>query len=57
MGMDSLRDKVRNEYVRGSFRGAPISDKIAVARLRWYEHMLRRPNDHIIDRCLSMAYT
>ncbi|XP_073967457.1 uncharacterized protein [Choristoneura fumiferana] len=28
-------DKVRNEYVRGSFKVAPVAEKLKASRLRW----------------------
>lgn len=33
-------DKVRNEYIRGSFKVAPIHEKLKKTRLRWYGHIL-----------------
>ncbi|CAG4946044.1 unnamed protein product [Parnassius apollo] len=51
----TLKDKVRNEHVRGSFKVTPITDKITESRLRWYGHVMRRPDDHVMKKCLSMA--
>lgn len=41
-----LRDKVRNENVRGKLGIASIVEKIREKRLRWYGHIKRRDRDH-----------
>ncbi|XP_048006662.1 uncharacterized protein LOC125242006 [Leguminivora glycinivorella] len=51
----TLKDKVRNEYIRGSLKVAPITDKLAETRLRWYGHVMRRPEDFVVKKCLSIA--
>ncbi|XP_073964291.1 uncharacterized protein [Choristoneura fumiferana] len=53
----TLMDKVRNEYVRGSFRVAPIIEKVKEKRLRWYGHVQRRPEDHIVKLALNLPVT
>ncbi|VDO99512.1 unnamed protein product [Heligmosomoides polygyrus] len=40
------RDRVRNEDVRAVMKTAPIQLKMREQRLRWYGHVLRRPEDH-----------
>jgi hypothetical protein len=35
-------DKVRNEYIRGSLKVAPITEKLKRNRLSWYRHVTRR---------------
>ncbi|VDP34785.1 unnamed protein product [Heligmosomoides polygyrus] len=40
------RDRVRNEDVRAVMKTAPIQLKMREQRLRWYGHILRRPEDH-----------
>ncbi|XP_050673484.1 uncharacterized protein LOC126971305 [Leptidea sinapis] len=51
----TLKDKVESKYIRGSFKVAPITDKISETRLRWYGHVMRRPDDYVVKKCLSMA--
>ncbi|XP_060810060.1 uncharacterized protein LOC132904162 [Amyelois transitella] len=51
----TLKDKVRNEHIRGSFKVAPITEKLKESRLRWFGHVMRRPEDHAVKKCLSMA--
>ncbi|XP_052747170.1 uncharacterized protein LOC128199885 [Bicyclus anynana] len=50
----TLKDKVRNEHIRGSFKVAEIAEKAKESRLRWYGHVMRRPDDHVVKKCLSM---
>lgn len=51
----TLKDKVRNEHIRGSFQVAPITEKITETRLRWFEHVQRRHDGHIVKKCLFMT--
>lgn len=47
-------DRVRNEYIRGSFKVAPIADEITENRLRWYGHIKRRNEDHVVQIALNL---
>ncbi|VDO87408.1 unnamed protein product [Heligmosomoides polygyrus] len=47
------RDRVRNEDVRAVMKTAPIQLKMREQRLRWYGHILRRPEDHPIRLALN----
>jgi hypothetical protein len=38
----SRKDRIRNEYVRGSIGAASIMDKIRENIFRWFGHMMRR---------------
>ncbi|VDO61537.1 unnamed protein product [Heligmosomoides polygyrus] len=40
------RDRVRNEDVRAVMKTVPIQLKMREQLLRWYGHVLRRPEDH-----------
>jgi hypothetical protein len=51
----TLKDKMRNEHVRGSLRVAPIADKMREARLRWFGHVERRSEGHVIRRIQTMV--
>lgn len=51
----TLKDKVRNEYIRGTFKVAPVTEKLKESRLRWFGHVMRRPENHVVKKCLSMA--
>ncbi|XP_063547859.1 uncharacterized protein LOC134755320 [Cydia strobilella] len=50
-------DKVRNEYVRGSFKVAPIAEKVKEGRLRWYGHVMRRDDSHPVKTVLDINST
>ena len=39
------KDKMRNEYVRGTAKIANLGDKLRNARLRWYGHVKREKGD------------
>ena len=47
-------DKIRNEYVRGSVKVAPVTKKITEKRLKWFEHVKRRDQGHILRRMLDI---
>ncbi|CAK1595248.1 unnamed protein product [Parnassius mnemosyne] len=47
-------DKVRNEYIRGSFKVAPIVDKMVESRMRWYGHVMRREEEHPVRKALAI---
>ena len=44
------KDKIRNEYVRGTAKIAKLGDKLRNARLRWYGHVKRREEDYVEKR-------
>ena len=39
------KEKIRNEYVRGTAKIAKLGDKLRNARLRWYGHVKRREGE------------
>ena len=43
-------DKVRNEDIRSLVVVAPIEDKMRENRLRWFDHIGRRPMDALVRR-------
>lgn len=50
----TMEDKVRNEFIRGTFKVRPINEKIKENRLRWYGHVMRREEDHIVKTALRL---
>ena len=48
------KDKVRNEYVRGTAKIAKLGDKLRNARLRWHRHVKKR-EDFVGKRMMEMA--
>ena len=51
------KDKIRNEYVRGTAKIAKLGDKLRNARQRWYEHVKRREEDYVGKRMMEMTVT
>ncbi|XP_045764478.1 uncharacterized protein LOC123866821, partial [Maniola jurtina] len=47
-------DMIRNEYIRGSLKVAPVVEKMRSNRLAWYGHVMRREESHITRRMLNM---
>ena len=47
------KDKIRNEYVKGTAKIAKLGDKLRNARLRWYGHVKRK--DYVGKRMMEMA--
>ncbi len=50
----TLLDHVRNEHIRGSMGIEPIKDVMDTAQLRWYGHIERRDEHHLVHRTLSV---
>ena len=49
------KDKIRNTYIRGSSKVIEASRKVQEARLRWFGHLLRRPEEeHVASRTMEM---
>ncbi|XP_063625257.1 uncharacterized protein LOC134796993 [Cydia splendana] len=53
----TMMDKIRNVYIRGSFKVAPITEKLTEKRLRWYGHVQRRPVDYMVKVALDIPTT
>ena len=51
----TIKDKIRNEYVRGTAKIAKLGDKLRNARLRWYGDVKRREKDYMRKRMMEMA--
>ena len=48
-------DKIRNEYIRGTFKVAPITEKVQENRLRWYGHIMRRNDSYSVKTVLNIT--
>ena len=44
------RDTIRNEHIRGTTRVVQASKKITEKRLKWYGHVRRMKEEHIVRR-------
>ena len=47
------RDKIRNEHIRGTTRVVQASKKSTEKRLKWYGHVRRMKEEHIVRRMLD----
>ena len=49
------KDKIRNEHIRGTTKVAQASRKITERRLKWYGHVMRMEEDHVVKRVMTKA--
>ncbi|XP_064087499.1 uncharacterized protein LOC135202174 [Macrobrachium nipponense] len=49
------KDKVRNKHVKGTLKIAKASNKVRESRLRWYGHIKRQEEDHLIRKTMEMG--
>ena len=48
------RDRIPNTRIRGTAKMAKLSKKVQEARLRWYDHILRRDEEVVERRMMDM---
>ncbi len=48
-------DKIRSEHARRSVKVAPVTKKITEKRLKWYRHVRRRDEGHVLRRMLDAS--
>ena len=48
------KDKIRNEYIRGTVKVEWLGMKIREGSLRWYKHVMRRDQEHVRRRVIEM---
>ena len=51
---ENMRDKVRHEDIHTKIGVTPIEEKMRENRLRWFDHVQRRPTDAPIRRVESI---
>ena len=49
------KNKIRNEYVRGTAKIAKLGDKLRNARLSWYGHVKRKEEGYVRKRIMEMV--
>ena len=49
------KDKIRNEHIRGTTKVVQASRKITERRLKWYGHVMRMEEDHVVRRVMTKA--
>ena len=55
--MDMRHDKIRNGHIRGTTRVVLASKKITEKRLKWYGHVRRMKEEHIVRRMYRCGHT
>ena len=48
------KDKIRNEYIRGTLKVERLGMKMREDRLRCYEHVIRRDQEYVERRMMEM---
>ena len=48
------RDKIRNEWIRGTVKVVEVSRKAQERRLKWFGHVTRRENEYVCKRVMNM---
>ena len=48
------KDKIRNEYIRGTVKAERLGMKMREGRLRWYGHVMRRDQEYVGRRVMKM---
>ena len=49
------KDRIRNEYIRGTVKVVEVSRKIQESRMRWYGHLKRREGeDHVAREAMEL---
>ena len=52
--MDVRSKKIQNEHIRETTRVVQVSKKITEKRLKWYGHVRRMKEEHIVRRMLDV---
>ena len=48
------KDKIRNEYIRGTVKVERLGMKMRKGRMRWYGHVMRRDQKYVRRRVMEM---
>ena len=48
------KDKIRNEYIRGTVKVERLRMKMSKGRMRWYGHVMRRDQEYVERRVMEM---
>ena len=48
------KDKIRNEYIRGTVKVERLGMKMKEGRLRWYGHVMRRDQEYVGRKMMEM---
>ena len=48
------KDKIRNDYIRGTVKVEGLGMKMREGRLRWYGHVMRRDQEYVGRKMMEM---
>ena len=48
------KDKIRNDYIRGTVKVERLGMKIRKGKLRWYGHVMKRDQEHVGRKMMEM---
>ena len=48
------KDKIRNEYIRGTVKVKGLGMKMTESRLRWYGHVMREDQEYVGRKMMQM---
>ena len=48
------KDKISNEYIRGTVKSERLGMKMREGRLRWYKHVMRRDQEYVGRKIMEM---
>ena len=48
------KDKIRNEYTRGTVKVERLGMKMRKGKLRWYRHVMRRDQEYVGRKIMEM---
>ena len=48
------KDKIRNKYIRGTFKVERLGMMMREGRLRWYAHVIRRDQEYVERKMMEM---
>ena len=48
------KDKIKNEYIRGTVKVERLGMKMSEVRLRWYGHVMRRDQEYVGRKMMEM---
>ncbi|XP_027229489.2 uncharacterized protein [Penaeus vannamei] len=52
--MCGVKDRIRNDYLRGTVKATEVSVKMQERRINWYGHVIRSEEDYIGNRVMEM---
>ena len=50
------KDKIRNEYIRGTVKVEQLGMKMREGRLMWYGHVMRRDQEYVGRKMMEMEF-